>query len=109
MDASRYLKVYLALVLLAGTMVAGFNYFIDSYSLFATPRIKGINANKVDFVEHLRLSNIYAIDRVKPDALIIGTSRAGRGLSPEHPGWRDQRCYNAALPGINLYEILRYL
>ena len=101
--------MWTALVLAGATLVVSFNWLVDPYSLFGTPRIAGFNANKVDFVEHLRLTNVYSVKRIKPDALIIGTSRAGRGLSPLHPGWRDLHCYNLSMPAMYMPEALRYI
>jgi hypothetical protein len=97
------------MVIIGMAAVAGLNWLVDPYSLFGSPRIAGFNENKMEFVEHLRLTNIYAVRRVEPDALVIGTSRAGRGLSPTHSAWHGMTCYNLALPDINSYEILRYL
>jgi hypothetical protein len=107
--AKVFLKSFALLVCLGAAAVAGLNWLVDPFSLFGSPRIAGFNANKMDFVEHLRLTNVYAVRRVEPDALVIGTSRVGRGLSPTHPAWQGLACYNLALPGITAYEMLRYL
>jgi hypothetical protein len=98
-----------AVLIIAGlAAIAGVNAIVDPYSLFDSPRLAGFNAIKPDFVEHLRLTNIYVPARVRPTAIIIGTSRAGRGYSPDHPGWKGENCYNMAMPGIDAYETLRY-
>lgn len=104
-----FLKSFALLVLLGMAAVAALNWWVDPYSLFGSARIAGFNANKMEFVEHLHLTNAYAVKRVEPDALVIGTSRVGRGMSPMHPAWQGLTCYNLAMPGINIYEILRYL
>ena len=107
--AVRYLTTYGLLVTSGAILVASLDFVVDPYSVFGMRRIAGFNANKLDIEEHLRLTNAYSIDRLKPDALIVGTSRAGHGLSPEHPVWRGMRCYNTALPGSNIYEFSRYV
>jgi hypothetical protein len=104
----RYLRLLAVLVALGALTVAGVNLLVDPFSVFGMPRIRGLNAEKPGFVEHLRLTNTYAPYRLRPTCLIIGTSRAGRGLSPAHPGFRGQRCYNIALPAIDAYEMQRY-
>ena len=104
----RYLRLVAALIGAAAALVAGFNWLIDPFSVFGAPRVRGLNADKPDFIEHLRLTNAYAPYRLKPNCVIIGTSRTGRGLSPAHPGFRGERCYNIALPAIGAYEMLRY-
>ncbi len=109
MSKQPYLRLFLIVFVTLTAAITGINYLVDPYSIFASQKIDGFSRNKVDFVEHLRLTNIYAVHRVKPDALIIGTSRTGRGLSPDHPAFKDLNCYNLALAGINLYEMLRYI
>lgn len=104
-----FLTTVALLVTIGSALVVSFNMLVDPFSLFGSPHIAGFNANKMNFVEHLRITNAYAVQRIHPDALIIGTSRAARGLSPMHPVWQDFTCYNIALPGISTYEILRYL
>ncbi|MHB9101385.1 MAG: hypothetical protein ACYC2E_07730, partial [Sulfuricella sp.] len=88
--------------------VAGLNFMVDPFSVFGAPRIAGFNANKNDFLEHLRMTDVYAVKRIKPKCIILGTSRAGRGLSPGHPALAGTACYNMALPAISLYEMRRY-
>lgn len=89
--------------------VACVNLLVDPYRVFGTPDLPGLSAVKPDFVEHLRLTTPYAIERARPQALFIGTSRVGRGLSPHHPAFEGLRTYNAALPAVSLYEVWRTL
>ncbi len=89
--------------------VATVNLLIDPYRVFGTPDLQGLTAVKPDFVEHLRLTTPYAIERVRPQILLLGTSRVGRGLSTSHPALKGLRTYNAALPAVSLYEAWRTL
>lgn len=107
--AARYLSTLAWDVLLLLGCVAGVNLFVDPYRVFGSPDVPGLNAVKPDFVEHLRLTTPYAIERARPQALLLGTSRVGRGLSPAHRAFRGLRTYNAALPAVSLYEIWRTL
>lgn len=107
-EAKNYIRILAIACLASVAVLAGFNYVVDPFSVFGAPHIAGFNANKVDFLEHLRLTNVYAVERIKPKCIILGTSRAGRGLSPDHPALADTPCYNMALPGISLYEMRRY-
>lgn len=86
-----------------------FNWFVNPFSVFDSPTIPHFNANKPNYVEHLRLTHVYRVSRLKPQCILLGTSRTGRGLSPDHPALADLKCYNLALPAISLYEIRRYL
>lgn len=93
-------------VLLAA--VAAWNLAADPYSVFGTPRFEHFNANKPDFVEQLRLTHPYAVARLRPRCVILGTSRTGRGLDPNDSALRGADCYNMALPSVSLYEMRRY-
>lgn len=106
--ATNYIRTFVIACFACVAVVTGVNYAVDPFSVFGTPRITGFNANKVDFLEHLRMTNVYTVERVKPKCIILGTSRAGRGLSPDHPALAGTQCYNMALPGISLYEMRRY-
>lgn len=96
--------------LLAGTLavVAIFNWLADPYSIYGAPKVKWFNADKVEFVSHLRLTKAHRVATLKPSAIILGSSRAGHGLDPDHPGWEEQRVYNLAIPSPSMYEIYRY-
>lgn len=90
------------------TAVGAWNFAVDPYSVFASPRIEHFNANKPDFVEHLRFTHVYAVARRKPHCILLGTSRTGRGLDPNSVALREFDCYNMALPSVSLYEMRRY-
>ncbi len=108
-SAGSYLRTLTlsALVLLSG--VAFINWLVNPFSLFDPPTLTGINANKPGYIEHLRLTHAYRVASDKPDCIILGTSRAGRGLRPDHPALDHLDCYNLSLPAISMYEMLRYL
>jgi hypothetical protein len=104
-----HLRQLLAGIALLALAVAGLNLAVDPYRVFGVPDVAGFNARKPDFVESLRMTVPYAIERHRPDALILGTSRAGRGYSPRHAVFAGFDTYNAALPAVSLYEMLRVL
>ncbi len=96
---------------IAGLMAltAASNWLVNPFSIFDSPAIHGFNANKPGYVDHLRLTHVYRVNRLQPECILLGTSRTGRGLSPNHPSLADLNCYNLALPAISLYEMRRYL
>lgn len=108
-STTRYLRVLTSTVLALIAMAALVNVLIDPFSVFGTPHLRGLNANKLEFLEHLRLTNAYAVIRRHPDCILLGTSRTGRGVSATHASSDAQRCYNLALPAISLYEMRRYV
>lgn len=106
---AHYLRRLFAGIAGFALVIAALNLAVDPYRVFGMPDVPGFNALKPDFVESLRMTVPYAIERHRPDALILGTSRAGRGYSPHHPAFAGYKAYNAALPAVSLYEMLRVL
>jgi hypothetical protein len=106
---SKYLKGLASLILTSLLMVISFNRFMDPYALYDGPRIDGININKPAFYTHIQIAKATTVRRLKPSAIVLGTSRANYGIDPLHPGWHAKPVYNLALPAANIYENYRYL
>lgn len=106
---ARHLRRLLGGIALLVLAVAGLNLAVDPYRVFGMPDVAGFNAIKPDFVESLRMTTPYALDRHRPEGLVLGTSRAGRGYRTGHAGFRGLDTYNAALPAVSLYEMWRTL
>lgn len=85
------------------------NWLINPFSLYGSPIFSNLNSDKIDFLKYLRLTKIYDVIVQKPDTIIVGTSRSGRGLSSQHSAWAGSSVYNLALPGITMYEALRVI
>lgn len=85
-----------------------FNYIIDPYWVYQTPRVEGVNKVKPVFERHMRLARAHIVNKQRPAGLILGTSRAEFGIDPDHPGWSTSKVYNAAISGPTLYELMRY-
>jgi hypothetical protein len=106
---TRYLRWVVSVVLGAITITGALNWLVDPFSIFSAPAIARFNANKVDYVDYLRLTHVYRVERLKPECILLGTSRTGRGFSPDAPTLAKLNCYNLALPAISMYEMRRYL
>lgn len=104
-----YLKIYFSTLLLGSIIVIALNWIINPYSLYDSPVIEKLNKEKTEYLKYLRLTKPRIITKHQSNSIILGTSRAGRGLSPNHPAWGNDKVYNLALPGVRIYEILRYL
>lgn len=76
-----------------------FNGTVDHSRLFGVRDINGFNQYKPYFFAGQFVSKPYAVRRLKPDGIILGTSRAGASLQPSHIAWDDYRAYNFALAG----------
>ena len=107
----QYLRILFGTVLGAIGVSATINLLVDPYGYFQLLRISGFNLVKPrpghDMFEIKRA----AVERVHPDALILGNSRAEVGFDPEHAAWsaRGLSAYNFALPGSTIrtsWEVL---
>jgi hypothetical protein len=97
-----YLIGTLSLVAATALCVIALCFFVDPYNMY--PRHNGANEDQhADLFYHLRLHKPYAMQRLQPEHLIIGSSRSAR-LPPHYLG---QPSYNASLPGITLLEMRR--
>lgn len=106
--AVRYLRIYLVSLLGLAAALIGVNALVDPFDIFGT-RIPGINAVKDDAYNHMRLYKAVAVERVRPAAIVLGTSRSHFGLDPAHPGWSGGQGYNLSLFDGRIYEMRRYL
>lgn len=75
------------------------NLLIDPYDIFNTPKIKGFNFNKPESKYHARLHKAIAIQRLKPEILLLGTSRTEYGLNPLNKNFAGSFAYNCSFPG----------
>lgn len=96
--------VFAGSALLMVAIVGLFNYLIDPYAIFQAKTWAGVNVSKPR-PDAMR-QEIKAIvgERFRPDALILGNSRAEVGFDPRHPGFRNRqlRAFNAAVPGSGI-------
>ena len=88
--------------------VGVFNWFIDPYDIYGSYKIDGFNSIKPEVRSHSRLVKAYEVQRIKPEAICLGTSSAICGIDPSHPGWTYKPVYNLGIPRAYIYEILRY-
>ncbi|SRR5579884_112809 len=98
-----------ALALLA--LVILFNAVIDPFAMYRLADIPGINQYKPAIFKRVRLLKAFEVRRLKPDAVILGTSRSHVGLRPTHEAWNgfDGRVYNLAFDGATTEEMYAYL
>jgi len=105
---SSYTLVILALPLLLLLSTAVFNYAIDPYQIHAKLK-DGNYQTKPAIYKNMRLHKAYQITKVKPDALIIGTSKAIQGYPLTHPYFKNDRVYNAGLTLATTEDMYHYL
>ncbi len=105
---NKYLKLLMALLTTTLVATAAFNRIIDPYGLFASPKLEGINLQKPETKNRQRLSKAYQLNYIKPEVVILGTSRA-LNLNINQDYWHGLNVYNLALASSSIYENYRYL
>lgn len=110
-QANRFLTTWAVAVVTLALGVMAFNYTMDPYLLFGSPRIAGFNARKPAADTQQRLMKSYEVMRVRPYTLILGSSRVDSGIDPEDPDWRqtDRPVYNLGIPGGSPHVAFRFL
>ena len=106
---TRYLKVFIYAFFLLLLIVA-FNAITDPYGIYQLVRIDDINWPKSEMVKNVKMHKAYRVAKIKPEAVILGTSRSAFGIDPEHEAWGSARpVYNLSLAGAGPYVTERFL
>jgi hypothetical protein len=97
-------------LLLTGS-AAAFNTLVDPYGMYRLIEIKGFNVHKPAIYNRVRLLKAYEIRRIKPDAIVLGTSRSHIAMRMSHEGWDPdaKKRYNLAFDGATTKEMYFYL
>ncbi len=77
--------------------ICGFNWIVDPYDIFDSPKIAGFNKNKPEIETHLRPYKAIKTAQLKPKTIFLGTSRTNWGMSPTNQNLVN--AYNAAIDG----------
>lgn len=83
----------------------GFNYLIDPYNIWDSPKINGVNTAKSEWALHERIYKTVGLAQHQADTVILGTSRSDIGLDPSHPAI-DQKAINLAISAQSYRETL---
>jgi hypothetical protein len=91
--------------------IAALNLIVDPFGIYRLVDVRGFNNYKPERNSHVRLFKAYAIRRVRPSAIVLGTSRCDVGISTTHPGWDPGATprYNLGLDGATTHEMYAYL
>jgi len=104
----KYLLTLSTITILIVASCGLFNFIVDPFVLYDFEETDSEKLNRVDQVANMRLYKPRHVSTIKPDALILGSSRSA-AIHPRHPAWSAYSPYNFAIPGMTLYEILRSL
>lgn len=109
-SAHRRFVVWLAatVVVLAGGLLA-FTLLVNPFGLVAD-RFGPVAVRKPEFDRNSRLSKIQAVARLRPDLVVLGSSRSDHGISVRNPvvAAVARRPYNLSLDGTRIRELEAY-
>ena len=105
----RFIYAFFALLLMALTATALFNYRVNPYGYFYGWPLVIDRGNSDWMFSNMRYFKAYDVARYAPEHLVLGSSRAGNGITHVESFVGGLRSYNIALPGMTPYEMLRYL
>jgi len=104
---AKYLKFLLFPLSLSLLLIAATNWLVNPYGVFNSPVLEGINTYKTEIHTRERMNKTYRVNRIKPDTIILGTSRA-LVLDAQHPFLEDKHAFNLAISSSSAYEQWRY-
>jgi hypothetical protein len=96
----------LAIALAILAVIAGFNAMVDPFGMYSR-----VETNKPTINTRMRLYKAFEVERVKPQTLILGSSRTHVGLRCSHEALAELEapCYNLAFDGATTKEMYYYL
>ena len=111
MTFKRYSLLLLGFFLLVLTVVPVFNWLVDPFWYFRSMEIPGVNVIKPSYHSHERQVKSALVSKLRPEAIILGSSFAEIGLPVTHLGFTNEgqlRAYNLALPWAHGAELYCY-
>lgn len=98
-------------VILATITVVLTNLIIDPLGVFFLIHKKGFNSYKSYSLKHMGTAKSFRLARLKPDIIILGTSRASMGMPGTHKIFTNanKSSFNASVFSISVTESLEYL
>lgn len=108
--AASFNYLFFGTILLGIGCISFGNFVIDPYDIFRHNNLFELQLRKPEKIEQDRLYKTIDVINIKPEILLIGSSRVKQGLRPNHPAFpKDMTTYNLGIDGSNTYEILQYL
>lgn len=103
-----YFSALLTSILFIVTIMLILHFLVDPFGIYESRNYEGVNALKPFVAQHSRVIKPLIVSRVKPEAVILGSSTAEVGYDPdvlEANGYSE--AYNFAIGGSEFYEIFR--
>ena len=103
---TRYLRWLAVTFLLVLTLAGIFNLVVDPSGIWRLVERPGFNVPKARPDRDITLRKLWLAIEQRPDALILGNSRADIGFDPMNPAWKKRatNAFNLAVPGQGLED-----
>lgn len=107
----RYVWMTLLVCALGLSLTVGFNALVDPFGMFRWVQLPSINAHRPAIYNRVRLMKAYDVRRIKPQVIVLGSSRSHLGMRMSHASWNPslKRRYNLAFDGATTKEMYYYL
>ena len=111
-DARRFCRTLLLFIAILAMLAAAFDAVVDPYMVWGAPRIAHFNAIKPASQDRPAMVKSYLFRRMKPQTLILGSSKAQVGIDPQTRLLPEDagRVFNLGLAGIwtsDLFDVTR--
>ena len=108
MSFKYWSKYILLITILFFIIIASFNYIINPYSIF-THKLFSTFLKTKDHIVSERMLTFYTAEKVKPNNLMVGSSRIGLFSKSEIEKYLSGTTFNMAMPGSNIEEQTQYM
>jgi hypothetical protein len=107
--ARRYLGLAAGAAFTVCAAVASINAVVDPFGTVRLIEREGFNKYKPAMQTRVRLVKAAEVRRVRPEAIVLGTSRSHVALKMTHEGWHASPRYNLSFDGAMPEEMDAYL
>ncbi|MDD1624537.1 MAG: hypothetical protein LUO94_07215 [Methylococcaceae bacterium] len=111
MSGFKFFTIFISTAVCLLVLVAGFNLWVDPFAMYRMVNVEGLNTYKPEIYTRVRLFKAFELRRVRPQTVILGSSRTHVGLSCTHKSLAliEGPCYNLAFDGATTREMYAYL
>jgi hypothetical protein len=95
----------IASALLFLLLAAGINVVVDPLGMFFVADLPRINRYKPEVLNYWRTTLGLRAHLVRPEAVVLGSSRVLAGIEPADPAFKGANTFNMGLPGATLCEV----
>lgn len=108
MHSRSWTRIYLSVVTVIITGMVTVNYLINPYNVFNPDQHTQYNRLKNDIISE-RMTYFYEMKDIRPQTLMVGTSRIGYFKSDTLKPYAPSPIFNLTLSGSSVYEQRRYI